>query len=103
MSTKRSQPSHHQKKDVDAKSHSKRKGIDHIDNDSPQQTSDEDSTADIIHVLESYKVPVELNGKHLVMELDTGAVVSLVSEKIWSKQSITITHYRVILTSSSRC
>jgi len=34
----------------------------------------------------SYKVPVELNGKSLVMELDTGAAVSLVSEKSWSTQ-----------------
>jgi len=75
-STRRSQQSHYQKKDADAKSHSKRKGVDHID--SPQQTSDEDSTADIIHVHSMsptvpkiYKVPVELNDKHLEMELDT--------------------------------
>ena len=70
---------------------SKDKRIDHIENDSPQQnieTSDEDSPADIIHVHsvsptvpESYKVPVELNGKTLVMELDTGAAASLVSKK----------------------
>ena len=37
-------------------------------------------------VPESYKVLVELNGKTLVMELDMGAAVSLVSEKTWSTQ-----------------
>ena len=31
-------------------------------------------------------MPVELNGQHLIMELDTGAAVSLVSEKTWSTQ-----------------
>jgi len=52
-STRRSQQSHYHKKDIDAKSHSKRKGADHIYNDPPQlkaKTYDEDSTADIIHV-----------------------------------------------------
>ena len=37
-------------------------------------------------VPESYKVPVELNGKHLMMELNTRAAISLVSEKTWSTQ-----------------
>ena len=78
----RSQQSQHHKKDIDAKSHSKCKGADHIYNDLPQlkaETYDEDSTADIIHVHsvspavpKSDKVPLELNGKHIMMELDIG-------------------------------
>ena len=32
---------------------------------------------------EPYKVTVEANGKSLVMEVDTGAVVSVVSEATW--------------------
>ena len=83
----------HQKKDFQFR---KSKRVAHIGNNSPQQgvgTSDEDSPVDIIHVHsvspqvpDSYKVPVELNGKSLLMELDTGAAVSLVSEQTWSTQ-----------------
>ena len=37
-------------------------------------------------VPESFKVPVEINGIPVTMELDTGAAVSLVSEATWSEQ-----------------
>ena len=52
----------------------------------------EQSLVDIIHahsitpsVPQSYKMPVEINGSHLIMELDTGAAVSIVSETTWSE------------------
>ena len=117
---RRTQQSHYYKKDTPESRTSKGKRVDHINNDSPQQnaeTSDKDSPADIIHVHsmsptvpESYKVKVELNGKTLVMELDTGAAVSLLSEKTWSTQlngpalqttSLKLQSY--IQTGSSRC
>ena len=37
-------------------------------------------------VPESFKVPVEINGIPVTMELDTGAAVNLVSEATWSEQ-----------------
>ena len=53
----------------------------------------EPSPADIVHVHsvtpslpESYKVPVEINGASLLMELDTGAAVSLISKATWLQQ-----------------
>ena len=49
----------------------------------------EQSPVDIIHVHsitpsvpESYKVPVEINGSHFIIELDTGAAVSIVSDLV---------------------
>ena len=57
-----------------------------------EEITKEQSPVDIIHVHsitpsvpESYKVPVEINGSHLIMELDTGAAVSIVSETTWSE------------------
>ena len=50
---RRTQQSHYYKKDAPKSRTSKGKRVDHIDNDSPQQnieTSDEDSSADKIHV-----------------------------------------------------
>ncbi len=39
-----------------------------------------------VSVPKSYKVPLEINGIQLTMELDTGAGVSLVSEKTWAEE-----------------
>ena len=57
--------------------------VHHIDSN---DTGKEQSPVDIVHVHsvapsipESYKVPVEINGASLLMELDTGAAVSLVT------------------------
>ena len=64
--------------------------VHHIDSN---DTGKEQSPADIVHVHsvtpslpESYKVPVEINGTSLLMELDTGAAVSLISKATWSQQ-----------------
>ena len=62
----------------------------HIDSNN---VAKEQSPADIVHVHsvtpslpESYKVPVEINGASLLMELDTGAAVNLISKATWSQQ-----------------
>ena len=62
----------------------------HIDSN---DTGKEQSPVDIVHVHsvapslpESYKVPVEINGTSFLMELDTGAPVSLISKVTWSQQ-----------------
>ena len=94
--TRRTQQRRYNKRDSPETRNSKGKQVDHVNKEFLHQDakiSDVDSLADIIHVHsvsptvpESYKVPVELNGKHLMMEFDTGAAVSLVSEKTWSTQ-----------------
>ena len=96
VTTRRTQQRRYNKRDSPEIRNSKGKRVDRIDKESLHQdaeSSDVESPADIIHVHlvsptvpESYKVPVELNGQHLIMELDTGAAVSLVSEKTWSTQ-----------------
>ena len=52
-----------------------------------------ESELDVLHIHavgvsipKSYKVPLEINGIHVTMELDTGAGVSLVSEKTWAEE-----------------
>ena len=62
----------------------------HIDSNN---VAKEQSPADIVHVHsvtpslpESYKAPVEINGASLLMELDTGAAVNLISKATWSHQ-----------------
>ena len=52
-----------------------------------------ESEPDILHVHavgvsvpKSYKVPLEISGIQMTMELDTRAGVSLVSEKTWSEE-----------------
>ena len=64
--------------------------VHHIDSN---DAGKEQSPVDIVHVHsvapsipESYKVPVELNDASLLMELDTGAAVSLISKATWSQQ-----------------
>lgn len=39
-----------------------------------------------VSVPKSYKIPLEINGIQLMMELDTGTGVSLVSEKTWAEE-----------------
>ena len=39
-----------------------------------------------VSVPKSYKVPLEINGIQMTMKLDTGAGVSLVSEKTWAEE-----------------
>ena len=63
--------------------------VHHIDSNDTRK----ESPVDIVHVHsvtpslpESYKVPVEINGTSLLMELDMGAAVSLISKATWSQQ-----------------
>ena len=65
------------------------KVVHHIDR---EETKKEQSPVDIVHVHsvspstpQSYMVPVEINGTPLMMELDTGATVSLISKQTWSE------------------